>query len=260
MELGKPQQRLEDIHFSFAEAFARTKKRLLEPEKSAQVFEQDLIKLNRTAIKNYLKLGSISNFKGFYSKELGAVSKLVEQSYHVKHYLYIDIILTIAQFISDLGGNVDEVLPEIHQIEHKINSIKTSDNFEDQVRTLFSKAFSYRNKKINHERFAVIQQARAYIDQHFGEPALRMEEIANRFNLSPSHFSTIFRQEIGETFRAYLSNLRITKAKELLKTTSLKCAEIAYRCGFNDPHYFSFVFKKKTGQSPQKYRKQSQTT
>ena len=260
MELGTPQQRLADVHFSFAEALAKTKRMFLERGKSVEVFEQDLIKLDRTAIKNYLKIGSISDFNNFFSKELGAIGQLVEQSYHVKHYLYIDIILTIAQFISDLGGDVDEVLPEIHQIDAKINGINTSENFTDEVRILFSKAFSYRNSKVNHERFAVIQQAKTYIDHHFGESALRMEDIARKFNLSPSHFSTIFGQEIGETFRAYLSNLRITRAKELLKTTSLKCAEIAYRCGFNDPHYFSFVFKKKTGQTPQKYRMQSQNT
>ena len=87
-----------------------------------------------------------------------------------------------------------------------------------------------------------------------------MEDVAHRFNLSPSHFSTVFRQHAGKTFRVYLSNLRIDKAKELLKTTNMKSAEVAYRCGYSDPHYFSSVFKKKTGQTPLKYRTRSQET
>lgn len=257
VELGTPQQRLGDIHFSFAEALTRTKGKTLTPAESAG-FEKDLIKLNRKEIKNYLKLGSIHKFNEFYSTELGAVSRLVEQSTHVKHYLYIDLILTIAQFISDLGGDVDEVLPEIHQIEDKLSDIHTSDRFASEIRNLFSKAFSYRKNKINQERFKAIQRAITYIEQHFGESDLRMEDLAHKFGLSPSYFSTVFRQNVGETFRTYLGRLRINTAKELLKTTNLKCAEIAFRCGYNDPHYFSSVFKKKTGQTPLKFRTQSQ--
>lgn len=258
MELGTPQQHLGDIHFSFAEALTRAEGKSIEPGKPVDLFEKDLIKLNRAEIKNYLKSGSFNQFDPFYSQALEAVGRLVAHSYHVKHYLYIDIILTIAQFISDLGGDVDEILPELHKIEEKLNSIHTSDNFENEIRILFSKAFSYRNNKVNHERFAFIQQAKAYLDHHYAESTLRMEDIARRFNLSPSHFSTVFRREVGITFRTYLSDLRITRAKELLKTTNLKCADVAYRCGYNDPHYFSFVFKKNTGHTPQEFRSQSQ--
>jgi two-component system response regulator YesN len=84
-----------------------------------------------------------------------------------------------------------------------------------------------------------------------------MNGVAKKFNLSSSHFSTVFSQEIGETFRDYLNTLRIDRARELLRTTNLKCSEIAYQCGYNDSHYFSTVFKKKAGFSPQQYRGQS---
>jgi two-component system response regulator YesN len=258
MELGTPQQHLGDIHFSFAEALTHTKGKPVEPGKPAGRFEKDLIELNHIEIKDFLKFGSFNQFDPFYSQVLEAVGRLVSRSYYVKHYLYIDIILTIAQFISDLGGDVDEVLPELQQIEEKLNRIHTPGDFEHETRALFSKAFSYRNNKVNQERFAFIQQAKTYLDNHYGESTLRMEDIAQRFNLSPSHFSTVFRQQVGITFRAYLRDLRMIKAKELLKTTNLKCAEVAYRCGYNDPHYFSFVFKKNTGQTPKEFQSQSQ--
>ncbi len=260
VEFGAPQQRLGDLHFSFAEALTRSKGEILDSEKPANKLENDLVRLNREAIKDYLKLGSIHKFDDFFSKELEAVSKLMEQSTHVKHYSYIEIILTIAQFISDLGGDVDKVLPEAKRVEDQISNIHTHQDFENEIRGLFSKALSYRKNKVNQERYAIIQQAKAYIEQHFGESDLRMEDVAHRFNLSPSHFSTVFRQHAGKTFRVYLSNLRINKAKELLKTTNLKSAEVAFRCGYSDPHYFSSVFKKKTGQTPLKFRDRSQDT
>jgi two-component system response regulator YesN len=87
-----------------------------------------------------------------------------------------------------------------------------------------------------------------------------MNKVARRFNLSPSHFSTIFSQELGEPFRDYLGNIRINRAKGLLRSTNLKIAEVAYQCGYSDPHYFSYVFKKKTGQTPQQFRLESQDT
>ena len=257
VELGTPQQRLGDIHFSFAEALTRTKKNLYAPSESAG-FEKDLIKLNRKEINNYLRFGSIHKFDEFYSTELGPVSRLVEQSTHLKHYLYIDLILSIAQFISDLGGDIDDVFPEIYQIEDKLSNIHTSESFKSTIRNLFSTAFSYRKNKINQERFTMIQRAITDIEQQFGDADLRMEDLANKFGLSPSYFSTVFRQSVGETFRTYLGRLRLNAAKELLKTTDLQCAEIAHRCGFNDPHYFSTVFKNKTGQTPLQFRTQSQ--
>jgi two-component system response regulator YesN len=64
----------------------------------------------------------------------------------------------------------------------------------------------------------------------------------------------VFSQEMGETFRDYLIRIRIERAKELLRTTTLKCYEVAYQSGYNDAHYFSHIFKKATGLSPQSYR------
>ena len=85
-----------------------------------------------------------------------------------------------------------------------------------------------------------------------------MNKIAEQFNLSPNHFSTVFSQEMGEPFRVYLNNLRINQAKELLSTTSIMCSQVAYQCGYNDPHYFSTFFKKKTGLTPQEFREHAQ--
>ena len=68
--------------------------------------------------------------------------------------------------------------------------------------------------------------------------------MAASVNLSPNHFSTIFSQETGQTFIEYLTGVRMEHAKELLRSTSMKTAEIAFAVGYKDPHYFSYLFKK----------------
>jgi two-component system response regulator YesN len=90
------------------------------------------------------------------------------------------------------------------------------------------------------------------------EPDLSLNDITSTINLSPSHFSMIFSKETDQTFKDYLTTTRIQKAKELLRTTGLRSSDISYQVGYNDPHYFSFVFKKNTGFSPSKYRFQAQ--
>ena len=90
------------------------------------------------------------------------------------------------------------------------------------------------------------------------DPELSLNEVAAQVNLSAGHFSTVFSQETGQTFKEYLTELRIKKAKELLRTTTLKAFEICDQVGYNDPHYFSHVFHKHTGLTPIEYRLQVQ--
>jgi two-component system response regulator YesN len=74
--------------------------------------------------------------------------------------------------------------------------------------------------------------------------------------LSNNHFCTVFSQEMGITFTEYLTGLRLNRAKELLRTSSLRSSDIAYQVGYNDPHYFSYLFKKNTGLTPRDYRRE----
>ena len=170
----------------------------------------------------------------------------------------MDIILTTKQFISDFGGKEEKLVSAVQDIENILNEIKDIEHIKEEMRRIFSTVLAFRNSQANHERLLILQQAKAFLDENFTDPDMKMSRVAQEFNISPSHFSTIFRQDLGITYRDYLSKLRINYAKQLLRTTNLKCSEIAYRSGFNDSHYFSVVFKKKTGLTPRQFRAQSQ--
>ena len=172
--------------------------------------------------------------------------------------MFVDILLTTTQFVSDIGGDEDQLVLDVLEIESIIANITSIGQIKEEMKRIIVPALTFRNSRTNHERGIILHQAKAYIDGHFTDPELQMSKVANRFNISPSHFSTVFRQEVGETFRDYLSKIRINRAKELLRTTNLKCSEVAHQSGYNDPHYFSSIFKKKTSQTPQQFRAKSQ--
>ena len=73
--------------------------------------------------------------------------------------------------------------------------------------------------------------------------------------LSPDYLSRIFRQETGISFHQYLNNVRITKAKELIRTTALRLTDISQMVGYDDQSYFTKVFKRTAGIAPGEYVK-----
>ena len=105
---------------------------------------------------------------------------------------------------------------------------------------------------------SIINEAKLYISQNFANPNLMLQDVAKAVNMSKSRFSTVFSQHAGQTFTEYLIYLRLNKAKELLRTTNLRSSQIALETGYNDSHYFSYIFKKNTGLTPSDYRSQYQ--
>lgn len=83
---------------------------------------------------------------------------------------------------------------------------------------------------------------------------LTLADVAEMVQLSPSYFSRLFKQEMGTSFSEYLADLRLGEAKKLLLSTSQNMGEIGFACGFEDQSYFTKVFKKKFGITPNRYR------
>ena len=99
----------------------------------------------------------------------------------------------------------------------------------------------------------IIDQAAEYIKNHYCRK-IRMEEVAKAVNLSTHYFSRLFKKETDTTFLDYLTNLRIEKARQLLRDQSMTIAEVARAVGYIEACYFSRVFKKHEKLSPSEYR------
>jgi AraC-like DNA-binding protein len=98
-----------------------------------------------------------------------------------------------------------------------------------------------------------LQAAIAHIAKHFLRP-IPESEVALLCNMSPSRFCREFKSAFNETFGEYLANYRMKQAKRLLANPSMPVADVAVAVGFNDPSYFTRVFRKQEGVSPSEYR------
>jgi two-component system response regulator YesN len=101
----------------------------------------------------------------------------------------------------------------------------------------------------------IIEKSMGYITAHYAEQSISLNTVAEFVGLSPNHFSTVFSQETGSTFIERLTRTRLARARELLKSTATRASEIAYLVGYNDPHYFSYVFRKNMGLTPSEFRR-----
>ena len=105
------------------------------------------------------------------------------------------------------------------------------------------------------EEERLITRMTRFLQAHLAEE-LSLGVLAEEFHLSAQYVSQLFKNEIGVGFLAYLTNIRMEKAKKLLLSTPLSVAEVAERAGYADYRVFTKVFKKAEGATPSQYRRE----
>lgn len=257
--IGTYKTRVADIHESFIEAMVSIQAQEDNDRDSLNqaVDKSVLLKVDKFAVENYLRCGVKEDFDKFFDAFIRPLGETALKSYLLKSFIFVDVVLATVKLVHELGGEIDQVVPQLNSIETILADIKTIEQLREQSYRILSSALVFRDSQTNSQYTGMIHQAKEFIEHHYMEPNLSLVEVASRVNLSPSHFSTVFSQETHQTFKDYLTEMRIRKAKELLRTTALRATDISCQVGYNDPHYFSFTFKKNTGLSPTEFRFQT---
>jgi|GEM_PF-3578579 len=112
-----------------------------------------------------------------------------------------------------------------------------------------------RVKATRHSKYVI--KAQEYVEENYADCELSLNSAANHVGLTGSYLSTLFRNEMHETFIDFVNRLRIGKARELLDNTLISVKEAGYAVGFNTIHNFIRTFKKFEGTTPGKYKESS---
>ena len=93
-----------------------------------------------------------------------------------------------------------------------------------------------------------------FLREHLHERFSRTD-LANLAHVSPTRFHYIFKQATGKAPAEFVQEARMRRAQELLITTSVAVGEVAERCGFASPYYFSRAFRQAQGMTPTQFRR-----
>lgn len=212
----------------------------------------DMTKIEPSVLRSFLQNGQKSELDDFvkeYVKGLweAAKSKLFCQ------YLILHVRFTALAYIEELGYSQEEFLNSLECVKHMGIAV-TSQDLEGYIREMLERALEMREKESKSQSHNIVSQAIAYIDENYATETISLKEVARYTNVSANYFSAVFSQEMQQTFVEYLTQKRMKKAKEMLRKTDKRSAEIAAEVGYKDPHYFSFVFRKTQGCTPTDYR------
>jgi two-component system response regulator YesN len=166
-----------------------------------------------------------------------------------RRYMH-DLLEHICARVSAFGNYVSANAPEI---DFCIDYLNTYRELKTYMSSLLKSAIEYIEKEKEQKSERRIEMAKDYIMVHYSEP-FTLAEIADYVELNASYFSNLFKTETGMNFSEYLLNVRMDKAKELLRDPKIKIYEIGQLVGYEDAVSFGRAFKKKWGISPKEYR------
>ena len=204
---------------------------------------------NENIIYNYL-------LKGNYTEVENALCDIIKKNLQNGlgdngfKLLYRQFYNTAVKVLGAKGISINELMRE-EQISHIDESDSDNESFIDYVCVVLKKTAEYTP---NTNTSVDIDGIKNYIDMHFDEE-LYLDKIADLFGVNSKYLSRLIKEQIGINFNQYVMGVRIQKATEMLKNTSMSINEIMEKTGFNSRNTFVRVFKKFEGLTPSEYKK-----
>ena len=199
-----------------------------------------------------LRYAATEEFSTLFQEYTYSLQESDVQMEATREYIRMEGLMTAMRIVREAGGDVDKVLN--HQDYETVISPGPWEAVLGAVTSLLKQALVYRDNTTRSYSNMAIVRAQQFLAHNYTNPNLMLQDAAKAAGMSNSRFSTVFSQETGMSFTNYLIGLRIAKAKELLRATDMRSSQICFAVGYNDRHYFSYIFKKNTGMTPSEYR------
>lgn len=260
---GSVQERLQGIHVSFLEAQEDKYWRLLTRQNRKAFSElietmpDSSMFLDRARFIDFLKVGTPVEAPGFIRSFASGLKETDWSSSPIGYYILNDLTLEVFRSAKDTCRNPESLEDTLQELQQRIGLIRSWEEACSYIAALADQFWQWRSG--GRDKYGdLLIKVKEYILAHYDKDHISLNDAAEHVNLSPGHLSKIFSQETGQTFIEFLTQTRIKKAMELLLSTQAKSYEIAFQVGYNDPQYFSNLFKRSTGMTTKEFRKKGQ--
>ena len=260
--VGLPCQGPEELHRSVAGARSALDYRALmgggrviyigdlEPQSTAALpFEEE----DQRALSAAIKLGTPEQVEQVVR---GLMDRLKQAGLSLSkcHLFLLELVTCLVRLTRSGGVEVEAVFGANFTGAVSISDFSSLEELGRWLGERCLKLHALLGKQRTDSTWRLVEQAKAYIAGHYADGDLSVETLCSHIHLSPTYFSTLFKREMGLSFTAYVTQVRMEEAARLLRETDEKTYRVAERTGYADPNYFSYVFKKQFGLSPSKFR------
>lgn len=214
--------------------------------------KRDIYKENE--LVDLIKIGDRKKAKALLDEILGTALFRSHEHIGILKARALEIIFVIARAAVEAGANLEEILGFKYQCVQNLSHDDSHQTLYHFLMKAFDQLFEciYQNRNIQHT--AVFAKAKEYIWKNHNQD-ISLKKLAEAVGINPYYLSHLFRKEMGTSFVEYLTTVRMSVAKNLLKQTTLSTMEICLAVGYSDPSHFAKVFRKQENVSPSGYRK-----
>lgn len=248
------QRYLYDENILYYDEMASMEKKNVTEDDSTYLQKVDVNALNPVILQKFLSNGLLEETENFVKDYFYAIGQEPLKSLVFRNYVTLNVRFSVMSFLKEIGCDT-RTLEQEDTEDVLSESSKSLENAIAYAEKIISQAIALRDQNSGNKNRSILKTAVDFIDSHYMEEDMSLNKAANAANVSANHFSALFSQNMGQTFIEYLTNLRMNKAKEYLRCTSMRSSEIAGEIGYKDAHYFSYLFKKTQGMTPSDYRK-----
>lgn len=248
------QRYLYDENILYYDEMASMEKKNVTEDDSTYLQKVDVNALNPVILQKFLSNGLLEETENFVKDYFYAIGQEPLESLVFRNYVTLNVRFSVMSFLKEIGCDT-RTLEQEDTEDVLSESSKSLENAIAYAKKIISQAIALRDQNSGNKNRSILKTAVDFIDSHYMEEDMSLNKAANAANVSANHFSALFSQNMGQTFIEYLTNLRMNKAKEYLRCTSMRSSEIAGEIGYKDAHYFSYLFKKTQGMTPSDYRK-----
>lgn len=203
---------------------------------------------------NCVKSGNPENLSAAVSDILDTNIKM-GMSFDTAKVLYQQLITTGIQYLTEKGESADslECADTVKAILGRQDVFTNIENSKKFFFEFYNEIMFICSSVSMQKSVDLVERIRDYVNERYSKD-LCLEQIADDLMVSVKYVSRIFKQKMGVNLTDYIYDVRVNKAKELLKTTNMKINEISSQVGIESRTTFLRVFKKRTGVSPNEYR------